>query len=84
MSNLSLKLKNGMALSINEKYFAKTKDELEEFITSEKELCTENFAKKVLFSNELKANNQVEGYSDDVKLIEDIIERKYQGCDEKT
>ena len=83
MSNLSLKLKNGMALSINEKYFAKTKDELEEFITSEKELCTENFAKKVLFSNELKANNQVEGYSDDVKLIEDIIERKYQGCDEK-
>lgn len=34
------------------------------------------FARKMMYSHELKANNQVEGYQDDLALIEDIIKRK--------
>ena len=48
-------------------------EEFLEFITTMNDL---HFAKKMLFSHELKANNQVEGYSDDLELIEDIIKKK--------
>ena len=36
-----------------------------------------------MFSHELKANNQIEGYSDDVNLIKEVIAKKYHGKDEK-
>ncbi|HIU11763.1 MAG TPA: Fic family protein [Candidatus Onthocola stercorigallinarum] len=51
-------------------------DELEEFLECTEGMDDLHFAKKMLFSHELKANNQVEGYSDDLELIEDIIKKK--------
>ena len=83
MTNLSLKFLNGMPLKIEEKYFAQKREELETFVESEPHLCSSLFAKDVMFSHELKANNQIEGYSDDVNLIEDVIAKKYHGKDIK-
>lgn len=51
-------------------------EELEEFLEIITTMSNLHFAKKMLFSHELKANNQVEGYSDDLELIEDIIKKK--------
>ena len=50
--------------------------ELEEFLEFVKSLNSLDYAKKVLFSHELKANNLVEGYSDDLESIERIIQEK--------
>lgn len=50
--------------------------ELEEFLEFVKNIDSLDYAKKVLFSHELKANNLVEGYSDDLESIERIIREK--------
>lgn len=51
-------------------------DELEEFIGTNHNMGDLHFAKKMLFSHEIKANNQVEGYGDDLSVIESVIEKK--------
>ena len=77
METLPLKFTNGLNLRIREERFLETRSELEDFISKQRHLNTKTFAKDVMFSHELKANNQIEGYQDDVRLIKDIIERKY-------
>ena len=60
-------------------YYAKLEEvlkKLEEYLDGITTMNDLHFAKKMLFSHELKANNQVEGYSDDLELIEDIIKKK--------
>ncbi len=81
MATLPLTFENGMHLKIREDRFSKTKDELEEFIHQNKHLNTKTVAKNVMFSHELKANNQVEGYFDDVRIVESIIAKKYGQSD---
>ena len=81
MATLPLTFENGMHLKIREDRFSKTKDELEEFIHQNKHLNTKTVAKNVMFSHELKANNQVEGYLDDVRIVESIIAKKYGQSD---
>jgi len=49
------------------------KNELETFLENEKQLKSIIFAKKVLFTHELKANNTIEGYNDDVGLVNLVI-----------
>ncbi len=51
------------------------KNELIDFLEKEKHLCTKAFAKKVMFSHEIKANNQIEGYGDDIEVIKQVIEK---------
>lgn len=51
-------------------------DELEEFLEIFKNINNLDFVKKVLFSHELQANNLVEGYGDDLAIIESVIKRK--------
>ena len=58
-----------MPLKIEEKYYAKKREELETFVESDAHLSSSLFARDVMFSHELKANNQIEGYSDDVTLL---------------
>ncbi len=48
------------------------------FLENTSNLDNLHFAKKMLFSHEIKANNQVEGYGDDLLLIENIIKKKEQ------
>ncbi len=81
MATLPLTFENGMHLKIREDRFSKTKDELEEFIHQNKHLNTKTVAKNVMFSHELKANNQVEGYFDDVRIVESIIAKRYGQSD---
>ena len=50
--------------------------ELEDFLAHNHNMDNLYFAKKMLFSHELKANNQVEGYKDELSLIEDVIHKK--------
>ena len=70
-------------LSIDMNKFKKIEEELESFLDNKKHLHTKAFAKDVMFSHELKANNQIEGYYDDVKLVKDIIERKKLDLDKE-
>jgi len=74
---LPLEFLNGTHLRLRNERFLKTREELEQFLDGERHLHTKTFAKDVMFSHEIKANNQIEGYFDDVKLVKEIIERKY-------
>ena len=58
------------------------KEELTEFFQDNNSMMNIEFVKKVLFSHELQANNQVEGYSDDIELINNIIKRKVRKIDD--
>jgi Fic family protein len=52
-----------------------TEKSLDSFLCDKKHLFTKSFAKTVMFSHEIKANNQVEGYGDDVSVIEEVIHK---------
>ncbi len=49
------------------------KEELETFLKDEKEMKTLSFSKKVMQSQEVKTNNNIEGYFDNIEEIEEII-----------
>ena len=48
--------------------------ELEDFLVDEEFMDSKEFAKSVMFTYEIKANNNVEGIKDEVSLIEKVIE----------
>ena len=72
---LDLKTSNGTKLFVRPERFFTVKQELIEFLKDERHLCTKSFAKKVMFSHEIKANNQIEGYGDDLSIIKKVIAR---------
>jgi len=84
MKKLPLKFENGSHLRIREERFAQTCKELEEFLDGQKHLHTKAFARDVMFSHELKANNQIEGYTDDVTIVKEFIENWRQRHYQKT
>lgn len=51
-------------------------EELRSFLSWDQSLDNLEFAKKMLFSHELKANNQIEGYTDNIDIINEIIHEK--------
>lgn len=69
----ALPLENGAKFYYNQVYLHKIKEEIEAFLEWDKSMDNLDYARKMMFSHELKANNQVEGYSDDLALIEQII-----------
>ncbi len=68
----------------NERFFYReealknSKTELEEFLKWDNNMNNLEFAKKMMYSHELKANNQVEGYLDEIDLIKDVIKSKFK------
>ena len=68
-----LKLEKGHHLYLNDEHIKPLKDELETFISEESQMNTLDFSKKVMHSQEIKNNNNIEGYLDDVSLIEEVI-----------
>ena len=70
---LNLKTTDGITLFLRPSRFLKVKQELIDFLRDEKYLYTKAFVKTTMFSHELKANNQIEGYGDDVEIIEKVI-----------
>lgn len=81
MEFLDLKFENGSSLKIRNERFQQTREELEVLLDGQKHIHTKAFARDVMFSHELKANNQIEGYFDDVDLIREIIEKKFSRQD---
>lgn len=74
---LPLTLGNGKLYLINDKIKEK-KEELELFLQDDQYMNSKKFSKDVLFSQEIKANNNVEGYNDDVGLVYDIVNKKLE------
>lgn len=70
---LNLKTIDGIKLFLRPSRFLKVRQELIDFLRNEKYLYTKAFVKTTMFSHELKANNQIEGYGDDVEIIEKVI-----------
>lgn len=70
---LELPLKNGKPLKINYDKFNEVREELESFLENEDYMNNRRFAKKVLFSQEIKSNNTIEGITDDLLIIEKVI-----------
>ena len=68
----------------NERFFYReealknSKKELEEFLKWDTNMNNLEFAKKMMYSHELKANNQVEGYLDEIDLIKNVIKSKFK------
>lgn len=71
IEGLSLEKEN--PLYLNYDYVEPLKEELETFISEESQMNNLNFSKKVMHSQEIKNNNNIEGYLDDVSLIEEVI-----------
>ncbi len=58
-------------------------DEVEEFAKSEESMNSLKFSKTVMFSHELQYNNLVEGYKDDLTVINDVIKNASRKMDEE-
>ena len=70
---LPLKTDTGRLFTINREYLSDLVRELETFLDGEDFMNNRTFSKKVLFTHEIKANNNVEGINDSVSLIEKVI-----------
>ena len=73
---LDLPLEDGTKFCYQPKRLQSKINELDEFICDCSYMDNLVFAKKMLFSHELQANNQVEGYGDDLAFIEQVIQKK--------
>ena len=71
---LPLKTLTGIPFRINIDILKEIEDELEVFLLEEDFMNTRDFSKKVMFNQEIKANNTVEGYNDSVSFIKKVIE----------
>ena len=57
------------------------KEELEQFLQDNKYMNSKEFATNVLFSQEIKSNNTIEGYNDDVGLVYNILNNNLKIAD---
>ena len=78
---LGLKTDSGKKFWVDFDSLDNLKRELEDFLEDENYMNTELFAKKVLFTQELKANNSIEGINYDITLIEEVIKNAKLGSD---
>lgn len=69
---LPLTINNGKLYLVLDKLQTRI-EELELFLQDNKYMNSKEFSKNVLFSHEIKANNNIEGYNDDVGLVYDIL-----------
>ena len=83
MKALELPIYEKRNLAINENYYQDIKNELEEFLLDEDWLKRKEFVQRILFNQEIKANNSIEGINDDLRLIEDVINNNTNISDEK-
>lgn len=49
------------------------KEELERLLETTNNMNNKDFSKRVLFGQEIKSNNTIEGYYDDISLVKSII-----------
>lgn len=68
-----LRKQNGIRFFLRRAAIEGVVSELEEFIETEQSMRSRAFAKNMMFSHEIKANNFVEGYGDDIETIKKVI-----------
>ncbi len=66
---------------INKEKLKEMKDELEYFLKDENNMNNIKFSEKVMRSQEIMTNNNIEGYKDDVSVIEKVIKNKKAGVE---
>lgn len=82
--NLPLENEKGAKYYYFRDYLQQDVEDLNAFLETEKYLKTRTFAKKVLFTHEIKSNNQVEGYWDSIFLINQLIKNAETIANEDT
>ena len=75
MNNVELPLtsKNNINISYDYNILKELVEELELFLDGDNYMKQYGFSKKILLSREVKANNSVEGFNDDVGLVYNIL-----------
>jgi hypothetical protein len=58
---------------VNRIHFLSLKNDLKEFFSSQQYMLSKEFANDVLFTHEVKFNNAVENYNDDIQVVEQTI-----------
>lgn len=76
MEKLPLNLIDGRKIIINKDLFQDEVDDLNFVLENKKFLNNINFSKKVMFSHEIKSNNNIEGITDDIEIIRRVIEKQ--------
>ncbi len=74
---LDLKTKDNIKFKFDLNRVIRVQDELENFLVDEDFLNSEKFAKKVLISREIKANNEIEYINDDLDIITNVIKNNH-------
>lgn len=70
-----LKLDNTRRLNVNYQYLEPYKDDIMRFLDND-DMRTLSFAKRAMMSQEIKANNTIEGINDDLSIIDEVIKNK--------
>ena len=73
MEYLDLPILGNRQVKINPSQYDDIKEELENFLSDKNYMKTIAFVKKILFNLEIKSNNTVEGFTDDINFIEEVI-----------
>ncbi len=82
-TRLNLTWKDDLPYIINEEYLKPYIYDLLEFLDGLDYMNNLDFAKKVMMSQELKANNIIEGITDDLSLIDEVIDSIAQNISEE-
>ena len=77
MEELKLTTENNRRLYYNSETLKSIKKELEEFTSSTTFSTSPSFPKEILFPYELKNNNSIEGYNEDLSSIIKIINNPF-------
>ena len=72
--DLGLKRSNNTSFYYDLNTIEESKKDLEMFLSYSHMPNSLKFAKSVMFSHEIQANNQIEGYNDDIEIIKKAIE----------
>ena len=70
---LDLKMQNGRHFCIDYEYLKQYEEEVLTFLDDNGYMQTLNFAKKVLFNEEIKFNNSIEGINDGIEFVDNVI-----------
>lgn len=76
MEKLPLNLVDGRKVIIDKNVFSEELEDLNLSLEDKSFLNNLDFSKKVLFSHEIKSNNNIEGINDGIDSIKDVIERQ--------
>lgn len=70
---IPLRLEKGKRIYYNQRYLQKYKNSLLKFLDGEDYMRSLEFAKKAMETHEIKVNNNIEGFLDDIDIIEKTI-----------